>query len=199
MSKKLYRLHSHYLVIAVVLSLSCIQLFHDPMDCSPPGSSVHGISQAKIPEEVVISFCRKSSQPRDRICVSCIGTWIIYHWAPGKPIQHSGISLLRVRLIVMDIKLNKTRPFLPPRFNYITTNTTTHIFLYPRYSFLFTESIVLLTARTVFIYYIVHGTLQARILEWVAFPFSRGSYQPRDRTQGSPTLQADSLPVEPQR
>ena len=31
---------------------------------------------------------------------------------------------------------------------------------------------------------IVHGILQARILEWVAFPFSRGSSQPRDRTQG---------------
>ena len=30
--------------------------------------------------------------------------------------------------------------------------------------------------------YIVHGILQARILEWVAFPFSRGSFQPRDRT-----------------
>ena len=33
--------------------------------------------------------------------------------------------------------------------------------------------------------YIVHGILQARILEWVAFPFSRGSSQPRDRTQVS--------------
>ena len=32
---------------------------------------------------------------------------------------------------------------------------------------------------------IVHGILQARIMEWVAFPFSRGSYQPRDRTQAS--------------
>ena len=31
--------------------------------------------------------------------------------------------------------------------------------------------------------YIVHGILQARTLEWVAFPFSRGSSQPRDRTQ----------------
>ena len=45
--------------------------------------------------------------------------------------------------------------------------------------------------------YTVHGILQARILEWVAFPFSRGSSQPRDQTR-SPTLQADSLPVEPQ-
>ena len=33
--------------------------------------------------------------------------------------------------------------------------------------------------------YAVHGILQARILEWVAFPFSRGSSQPRDRTQVS--------------
>ena len=45
--------------------------------------------------------------------------------------------------------------------------------------------------------YTVHGILQARILEWVAFPFSRGSSQPRDQT-GSPAVQADSLPVEPQ-
>ena len=33
--------------------------------------------------------------------------------------------------------------------------------------------------------YTVHGILQARILEWVAFPFSRGSSQPRNRTQVS--------------
>ena len=33
--------------------------------------------------------------------------------------------------------------------------------------------------------YTVHGILQARILEWVAFPFSRASSQPRDRTQVS--------------
>ena len=39
----------------------------------------------------------------------------------------------------------------------------------------------------------VHGILQARILEWVAFPFSRGSSKPR-----SPALQVDSLPAEPQ-
>ena len=36
--------------------------------------------------------------------------------------------------------------------------------------------------------YTVHGILQARILEWVAFPFSRGSSQPRDRTQVSHTV-----------
>ena len=41
--------------------------------------------------------------------------------------------------------------------------------------------------------HIVHGILQARILEWVAIPFSKGSSQPR-----SPALQVDSLPAEPQ-
>ena len=35
------------------------------------------------------------------------------------------------------------------------------------------------------IVYTVHGILQARILEWVAFPFARGSSQPRDQTQVS--------------
>ena len=46
--------------------------------------------------------------------------------------------------------------------------------------------------------YTVHGILQARILEWVALPFSRGSSQPGIKLR-SPTLQADSLPAEPQR
>ena len=45
--------------------------------------------------------------------------------------------------------------------------------------------------------YTVHGILQARILEWVAFPFFRGSSQPRDQTL-SPALQADSLLAEAQ-
>ena len=43
----------------------------------------------------------------------------------------------------------------------------------------------------------VHGILQARKLEWVAIPFSRGSSQPRDQIQDSLHWQADSLPSEP--
>ena len=43
--------------------------------------------------------------------------------------------------------------------------------------------------------YTVHGFLQARILEWVAYPFSRGSSPPRNWT-GVSSLQADSLPTE---
>ena len=44
--------------------------------------------------------------------------------------------------------------------------------------------------------YIVHGILQARILEWIAFPFSRGSSQPGIEPR-FPVLQSDSLPVAP--
>ena len=55
-----------------VKSLSGILTLCDPMDCSPPGSSVHGIFQARILEGVAISFSRGSSQPRDRTQVSGI-------------------------------------------------------------------------------------------------------------------------------
>ena len=52
-------------------SLSHVQLC-DPMDYSPPGSSVHGSLQPGILEWVAIPFPKGSSQPRDRIQVSCI-------------------------------------------------------------------------------------------------------------------------------
>ena len=48
-------------------------LFCDPMDCCSPGSSVRGISQARILEWVATLFSRRSSQPRDQAGVSCIG------------------------------------------------------------------------------------------------------------------------------
>ena len=56
----------------VVQLLSWIQLFNDSMDCSLPGSSLHGISQARILERVVIYSSSGSSPPRDRTCISCI-------------------------------------------------------------------------------------------------------------------------------
>ena len=44
----------------------------DPMDCSPPGSSIHGILSARVLEWVAIPFSRGSSQPRDQTCVSFV-------------------------------------------------------------------------------------------------------------------------------
>ena len=76
----------------------------DPVDCSPPGSSVHGILQAIIPEWVAISFSRGSSQPRGWTWVSCTGRWILYCWdtreACWKPQFSSVQSLSCVRLFV---------------------------------------------------------------------------------------------------
>ena len=48
----------------------CLTLCN-PMDCSPPGSSVHGILQARILEWVAIFFSRGSSQPRDQTFIFC--------------------------------------------------------------------------------------------------------------------------------
>ena len=58
---------------------SCLTLC-DPVDCSLPGSSFHGILQARILEWVAISFSRGSSLPRDRTSVShipgrCFNLW----------------------------------------------------------------------------------------------------------------------------
>ena len=53
----------------------------DPTNCSPPGSSVHGIFQARKLEWVAISSSRWSSRPRDQThisCISCNGRWILY-------------------------------------------------------------------------------------------------------------------------
>ena len=49
-----------------------IWLFFDPTDCSLPGSSVHGILQARILEWVAMSFSRGSSQHRDQTYISCL-------------------------------------------------------------------------------------------------------------------------------
>ena len=50
------------------------------MVCSPPGSSVHGISQARIMDLVTISIFKGSSQPKNWTHISCIRRWILYHW-----------------------------------------------------------------------------------------------------------------------
>ena len=55
----------------VFVTPSCLTLC-DSVGCSPPGSSVHGILQARILEWVAMSSSRGSSQPRDQTFISCI-------------------------------------------------------------------------------------------------------------------------------
>ena len=72
----------------------------DPMDCSPPGPSVHGILQARILEWVAISSSRGSSRPGGQThvsCVSCIGRWVHYHSTPpGKPLRPGSLKYPKV-------------------------------------------------------------------------------------------------------
>ena len=65
----------------------------DPMDCSPPGSSVHGILQARILEWVAIPFSRRSSWPRDPIQVSRIAGGFFTPWATTE----SGLTAKRAK------------------------------------------------------------------------------------------------------
>ena len=67
----------------VTVSTLCLTLY-DPVDCSLPCSSVHGISQARVLEWVAISLSRGPSRLRGRTCISCIGWWTFYCWATSE-------------------------------------------------------------------------------------------------------------------
>ena len=74
----------------MLVTQSCLTLCN-PMDCSPPGSSVHGILQARILEWVAMSFSRGSSWPRDQTQVSCTAGRFFISEPPGKPMGDSQI------------------------------------------------------------------------------------------------------------
>ena len=84
-SKQQLQYHLH----ACVLSHFSHVRLCDGVDCSPPGSTVHGILQARILEQVAMSSSRGSSLPRDRTqvsYVSCIVRQVLYHQCPwGSP------------------------------------------------------------------------------------------------------------------
>ena len=74
----------HYRLLCVSLATQSCLILCDPMDCGLPGSSVLGISQARILEWVAISHSKKSSRPRDGThfsYTSFIGRQILYHCA----------------------------------------------------------------------------------------------------------------------
>ena len=114
------------------------QTLCDPVDCSPPGSSVHGILQARILEWVAMPASRGSSRPGskvDLLPLSCIGS----------PLP----------LVPPESEVAQSCPTLCDRVDCSPPGSS------------------------------IHGILQARILEWVAISFCRGSSRPRDRTQVS--------------
>ena len=83
----------------------------EPKDCSLPGSSVHGISQARILEWVAISSSSKSSRPRNQTCISCISRWVLHHWTTWEAPQ--------MYYDVLNFNLNPRtlKPLLETRFS----------------------------------------------------------------------------------
>ena len=90
-----------------VLSPFSLVWLCDPMDCSPPGSSGHGILQARILEWVAMPSSRGSSWPRERTHISCIGKWVLYHLChlrgptterPHSSLKDSSVLLRQVTL-----------------------------------------------------------------------------------------------------
>ena len=79
----IWPLTQHLIVQFHSVAQSCLALYYDPMDCSPPGSSVHEIFQATILEWVTIFFPSESSWPRDWTCICSL------HWqANSLPLCH---------------------------------------------------------------------------------------------------------------
>ena len=76
----------------------------DPMDCSPPGSSVHGILQARILEWVAMPSSRGSSLPRDRTQVSRIADGFFVHFNNTRQLSKS-VYFQRLIQKILDIAL----------------------------------------------------------------------------------------------
>ena len=76
-----------------IVTKSCQKLC-ELMDCSLPGSSVHGISQGRILEWVAISFSRVSSQPKLRTQVSCIAGKFFTIWATKEALSILSIIII---------------------------------------------------------------------------------------------------------
>ena len=150
--------------------------FWDPVDCSPPGSSAHGIILAIILEWVAgIFFSRGSSWPRDQTHVSCIAD----KFFTTEPLGKQFISPC-------------FKEFSQTGHNYAASNQETAL-LAPTQAPC--GGLVVKSCPTFCDPWdcrlpgsSIHRIFQARMLEWAAVSFSRGSSKPRDGTWVSCTV-----------
>ena len=143
-------LHADIPLVCAKLLQSCPALCY-PMDCSPPGSSVHGILQARILEWVAMSFSRGSYWPRARTHISCVSCIIFFTTSTTREAPSLWYPPhLKVKVLVAQscLTLCNSMNCSPPVSS-------------------------------------IYWILQARILEWVAMPFSRGFSWPRALTHVS--------------
>ena len=99
----------------------CLNLLWPHGLCSPPGSSVHWILQARILEWVAISFPRVSSRPRDQTCISCSAGRFFSVEPPGKSLMVHYLSIIELApQLPKGILLNVCR-FLTWNYDFIST------------------------------------------------------------------------------
>ena len=117
---QLYFKKLHFTVAKQIKICCCLVQLCDPVDCSQPGSSVHGISWARILEWVAISFSRGSSRPRDRNASPAL-------WVDSLPLIHQGSPQVKVNI---DRILGKSSrdfafsfPFITSLFCHSATNS----------------------------------------------------------------------------
>ena len=90
----------------IVLKKDSIKMYPtlgDAMDCSPPGSSVHGILQARILEWVAIPYSRRSSWPRNWTQVSSIAGRFFTEWAMWEAQNSSWVSIKKCPLPIYEL------------------------------------------------------------------------------------------------
>ena len=152
----------------------------DPMDYNLPGSSVHGILQERILEWIAISFSRGFSQPRNQTWVSWIAGRFFTNWAmretqTKKKKKKKWKTLSPVPLFLSPRTIQVHGVFHARILEWVAFSLLQRIF--PTQ-----ESNRGLLYCMWILYQMSYGFLQGSILEWVAFPFSRGFSQPRDWT-----------------
>ena len=177
----------------------------DPMDCSLPGSSVHGIFQARVLEWIAISFSRGSARPRDRTQVSCMVDRRFTIWATREVLAfHSHIyfkelekiCLFCILFIYCSVSLSEVPNFLLIPF-------------FCLYNFFLLEKVfwrqILFISSCVLSHFscVAHQAPLSmgfsRQKYWSGLPFPSPGDLPNPRIKPvSPALQVDSLPLRQQ-
>ena len=110
--------------VKVLVAHLCPTLW-DPRDCSPPGSSVHGISQARILKQVATSYSRGSSWPKDGThisCVSCIGREILQHCTMWEAQLGLNQDQTKIRIFLWLLSLNSVLLSITPTSLLVTSH-----------------------------------------------------------------------------
>ena len=157
-----------------------------PTRCDLPVSSVHGILQARILEWVAYPFSRGSSWPRGLLHCRLILYQLSYQGSPIANVLTLGRKMVSYKQVHFSVRVKSPRDWA----GHSCGESLHEIYLLPSMPHRERESAstsgsVCPTLRSHGLHSPWNSTGQARILEWVAFLFSRGSSQPRDRTQVS--------------